>query len=175
MRKQYDTIRVQLAGGGDLTPYVGMKVAIMGILDLSEAIAGGYPTILLRSEDDIIYDKVYDNIGAMLAEGKPRSSKVTYEIKNPVLVTYKYYAANTQGDNEHMCGLYLQDATGAILLKTGQPIEGVEPGDSITDVKGSLQYESCDYRQGRRWQDHALLYPCKTVRKRRTHRAGGGR
>ena len=147
LRKEYDTIRVQLAGGGDLTPYVGMKVAIMGILDLSEAISGGYPTILLRSEDDIIYDKVYDNIGAMLAEGKPRSSKVTYEIKNPVLVTYKHYSANTQGDNEHMCGLYLQDATGAILLKTGQPIEGVEPGDSITGVKGSLQYDEQGHQE----------------------------
>ena len=83
----------------------------------------------------------------MLAEGKPRSSKVTYEIKNPVLVTYKHYSANTQGDNEHMCGLYLQDATGAILLKTGQPIEGVEPGDSITGVKGSLQYDEQGHQE----------------------------
>ena len=49
LRKEYDTIRVQMAGGGDLTPYMGIPVAIMGILDLSEAIAGGYPTILLRN------------------------------------------------------------------------------------------------------------------------------
>lgn len=150
LRKQYDTIRVQMAGGGDLTQYMGIPIAIMGILDLSEAISGGYPTILLRSEDDIIYDRVFENIGAMLAEGKPRSSKVTYEIKGPVLVTYKYYAANTQGDNEHMCGLYLQDATGAILLKTGQPFEDVEVGDSIVGVKGSLQFDE----QGR--QEHYL-------------------
>lgn len=147
LRKEYDTIRVQMAGGGDLTPYMGIPVAIMGILDLSEAIAGGYPTILLRNEDDIISNRVFDNIGAMLAEGKPLSSKVTYEIKNPVLATYKYYAANTQGDNEHMCGLYIQDATGAILLKTGQPIEGVAQGDSIIGVKGSLQYDEQGHQE----------------------------
>ena len=147
LRKQYDTIRVQLVGGGDLTQYVGIPVAIMGILDMSEAISGGYPTILLRSEADIISNQTFDNLGAMFAQGKPRSSKVTYEIKNPLLVTYKYYAANTQGDNEHMCGLYLQDATGAILLKTGQPIEGVEPGDSIYGVKGSLQYDELGHQE----------------------------
>ena len=147
LRKEYDTIRVQMAGGGDLTPYMGIPVAIMGILDLSEAISGGYPTLLLRDEDDIIYNREFDNIGAMLAEGKPRSSKVTYEIKNPVLATYKYYAANTQGDSEHMCGLYIQDATGAILLKTGQPIADVEPGDSIVGVKGALQYDEKGHQE----------------------------
>ena len=147
LRKQYDTIRVQLAGGGDLTSYVGTPAAIMGILDVSEAISGGYPTILLRSEADIISNQQFNSIGEMLAQGKPRSSKVTYEIKNPVVVTYKYYAANTQGGNEHMCGLYIQDATGAILLKTGQPIEGVEPGDSIVGVKGSLQYDEQGHQE----------------------------
>ena len=152
LRKEYDTIRVQMAGGKDLTPYLNKQYAIMGILDLSEAIAAGYPTILLRDENDLIGDVEFESIGAMLAAGKPLSTKVTYSIKNPVLVTYKYYSANTQGGNEHMCGLYLQDATGAILYKTGQPVEGVVEGDSITGVKGSLQYE--DNIPGR--QEHYL-------------------
>lgn len=141
LRKQYDTIRVQMAGGKDLTPYLDKEFAIMGILDLSEAIAAGYPTILIRDENDLIQDLEFENIGTMLAAGKPLSTKVTYTIKNPVLVTYKYFSANQMGDSEHMCGLYLQDTTGAILYKTGQEVEGVQPGDSITGVKGSLQYE----------------------------------
>lgn len=141
LRKQYDTIRVQMAGGKDLTPYLDQQYAIIGILDLSEAIAAGYPTILIRDENDLVGDLEFESIGAMLAAGKPLSTKVTYTIKNPVLVTYKYFSANQMGDNEHMCGLYLQDATGAILYKTGQEVEGVVAGDSITGVKGSLQYE----------------------------------
>ena len=141
LRKQYDTIRVQMAGGKDLTPYLEQQYAIIGILDLSEAIAAGYPTILIRDENDLVGDLEFESIGAMLAAGKPLSTKVTYTIKNPVLVTYKYFSANQMGDNEHMCGLYLQDATGAILYKTGQEVEGVVAGDSITGVKGSLQYE----------------------------------
>lgn len=141
LRKQYDTIRVQMAGGKDLAPYLDQQYAIIGILDLSEAIAAGYPTILIRDENDLVGDLEFESIGAMLAAGKPLSTKVTYTIKNPVLVTYKYFSANQMGDNEHMCGLYLQDATGAILYKTGQEVEGVVAGDSITGVKGSLQYE----------------------------------
>ncbi|MBO5728383.1 MAG: T9SS type A sorting domain-containing protein [Paludibacteraceae bacterium] len=141
LRKQYDTIRVQMAGGGDMTSFVGIKAAIMGVYDLSEAIAAGYPTIILRDENDIIGNKSFASIGEMIAAGQPLSTKVTYEITNPVLVTYKYFAANTQGDNEHMCGLYVQDATGAILYKTGQPVEHVNPGDSISGIKGAFQYE----------------------------------
>jgi hypothetical protein len=142
LRKQYDTIRIQMAGGVDLTPYVGTKAAIMGIYDLSEAIAAGYPTIILRDENDIIGNKSFASIGEMIAAGQPLSTKVTYEITNPVLVTYKHFSQNTQGDNEHMCGLYIQDATGAILYKTGQPVENVNPGDSIVGIKGAFQYEN---------------------------------
>ena len=141
LRKQYDTIRVQMAGGVDMTQFVGTKAAIMGVYDLSEAIAAGYPTIILRDENDIIGNKSFASIGEMLAAGQPLSTKVTYEITNPVLVTYKHFSQNTQGDNEHMCGLYVQDATGAILYKTGQPVENVNPGDSIVGIKGAFQYE----------------------------------
>lgn len=141
LRKQYDTIRIQMVGGVDLTPYVGTKAAVMGIYDLSEAIAAGYPTIILRDENDIIGNKSFASIGEMIAAGQPLSTKVTYEITNPVLVTYKHYSANTQGGSEHMCGLYVQDATGAILYKTGQPVENVNPGDSIVGIKGTFQYE----------------------------------
>lgn len=140
LRKQYDTIRILMSGGKDLTEYLGTKAAIIGVYDLSEAIAAGYPTLLLRDEKDILRDMEFESIGAMLAAGKPLSTTVEYSIKNPVIVTYKYYSANTQGDNEHMCGLYLQDATGAILYKTGQPVDSVEVGDSIVGVRGQLQY-----------------------------------
>lgn len=142
LRKQYDTIRVQIAGGGDLTPYIDKEYAIMGILDLSETISFGYPTILLRDERDILFDREFENIGAMLAEGKPRSTNVEYSIKNPVLVTYKYYAENNVGGGEHMCGLYIQDSTGAILYKTGQQVAGVNVGDSVVGIKGKFQFGS---------------------------------
>jgi hypothetical protein len=141
-RRKNDTIRVLMVGDVDMEKYIGLKSAIMGIFDLSEEISCGYPTILLRNESDIVSDQEFASIGDMIAAGKPYSTKVTYKITNPVLVTYKYYKENTNGDNEHMCGLYLQDATGAILYKTSQPIDGVEPGDSISGLKGAFQYES---------------------------------
>ncbi len=139
--KRDDSIFVKIHNG-DLTPYVGKELAIMGIFDMSENVAGGHPTILLRDESDFIYDKEFESIGAMLGEGKPRSSQINYILKNPVLVTYIYYAKDTQGGNNNTYGMFIQDETGAILLKTSKQYTNIAVGDSIVGVVGKLQYNT---------------------------------
>jgi hypothetical protein len=137
LRKQYDSICVVMNDDTDLSIYANREVIVGGLFKIFK----DQPKLLIRSSKDIITDNlVFESIGAMLSAGRPISSSIICEISNPVLVTYKY--AN---DEKGMYGLYLQDATGAILYKTNQSVDTINPGDLIDGIKGTFSYNVQGY------------------------------
>ncbi len=156
LREQYDSIAIVMGDATNLSLLLGKEVVICGLFK----VFADQPKLVIRSAKDILVDNlVFESIGDMIEAGKPLSTSIVYEISNPVLVTYKYFKANTEGDqNNNMCALYLQDKTGSILYKTSVAVEGVNPGDSIVGIKGTFIYE--DNVPGR--QAHYLKADAKT-------------
>ena len=130
MSKTVDSVYID---GADFSEYVNTEHAIIGIVDAG-VVNPGYATFVLRSENDILKDNYqFNNIAELKQAGKPLAVGVTYELVNPVLVTYKYqwYNAGTQ-----LTGIHVQDSTGGIFIFDEQDIE-VNQGDSVKNFKGS--------------------------------------
>ena len=137
LRQQYDSISIVMGDDTDLSTYLEDEFIIGGIFK----VVSNQPMIVIRTEKDIITENlVFESIGDMISAGRPISSSIICEISNPVLVTYKY--AN---DEKGMYGLYLQDATGAILYKTHQSVDTINPGDLIEGIKGTFSYNVQGY------------------------------
>lgn len=125
-----------LIHGADFSSLVGKQHAVIGIVDAG-VVNPGYPTFILRSINDVLKDNYqFNTIAELRAAGKPLASGVTYELVNPVLVTYKrdYYI-----DDVNLIGVHVQDTTGGIYIKkqinTNETFE-INVGDSVTNFKG---------------------------------------
>ncbi len=133
MSKTIDSVYID---GADFSKYVGTDHAVVGIIDAG-VVNPGYATFVLRGENDILKDNYqFNNIAELKKAGRPLAVGVTYELLNPVLVTYKYqwYNADTQ-----LTGIHVQDETGGIFIFDERDIE-VNPGDSVKNFKGTCVY-----------------------------------
>jgi hypothetical protein len=78
----------------------------------------------------------FNSVAELIAAGEPAGTSVTYELVNPVLVTYKF----TKGDGDNAVISYyaiVQDATEGIVLSLGTAdLENVVVGDYIVGLKG---------------------------------------
>ena len=122
--------------GADFSSLVGTKHALIGIVDAG-IINPGKTTLVLRSEKDILLDNYqFNTIAEMRAAGRPLAADVTYELVNPVLVTYKR-EYNIEGVD--LIGVHVQDNTGGYYIKkqiNANEKFNVNVGDSVTNFKG---------------------------------------
>ena len=122
-----------IAGVEDLSAYDGVDCGVCGILD----VANNYPekqfTIIARNESDIIASNIrFETIEELIAAGE-LGSAITYEIVNPVLVTYKF--AKTQNVSTYY--FMVQDETAGIVVDLGvTAMDTILVGDSIMGLKG---------------------------------------
>ena len=109
---------------------------MIGIVDAG-IINPGKTTLVLRSANDILLDNYqFNTIAEMRAAGRPLAADVTYELVNPVLVTYK---REYNIDGVDLIGVHVQDETGGYYIKkqvTADEKFDVNAGDSVTNFKG---------------------------------------
>lgn len=122
--------------GADFSSLIGKQHAVIGVVDAG-IVNPGYTTFVLRSINDIVKDNYqFNSIGELRAAGKPLASGVTYELVNPVLVTFK---RSYSVDDVDLIGVHVQDATGGIYIKKqisdNEQFE-INAGDSVTNFKG---------------------------------------
>ncbi len=130
-----DTI---LIAGTDFTDFIGTKHALIGVVDAG-IVNPGYITLVLRSTKDILLDNYqFNTIAEMRAAGRPLATDVTYELINPVLVTYKQEYSI---DDVDLIGVHIQDATGGYFVKkqiTDTEKFEINVGDSVINFKGTF-------------------------------------
>lgn len=130
---QKDTIFI---AGADFSSFIGTQHALIGIIDAG-IINPGYATLVVRSVNDILLNNYkFNTIAEMRAAGKPLATDVTYELVNPVLVTYK---REYSIDDVDLVGVHIQDATGGYFVKkqiTDTEKFEINAGDSVTNFKG---------------------------------------
>ena len=125
-----------LIEGADFSSLIGTKHALIGIVDAG-IINPGKTTLILRSANDILLDNYqFNTIAEMRAAGRPLATDVTYELVNPVLVTYK---REYNIDGVDLIGVHVQDETGGYYIKkqvTDDEKFNVNAGDSVSNFKG---------------------------------------
>lgn len=130
-------IALRVANVSDLSAYVGKDCPVQGVLDVAATYPENQLTIVLRSTKDFLESNVkFNSVAELIAAGEPAGTSVTYELVNPVLVTYKF----TKGDGDDAVISYfavVQDATEGIVLSLGAvDLQNVAVGDSIVGLKG---------------------------------------
>lgn len=130
-------IALRVANVDDLSAYVGKECPVQGVLDVAATYPENQLTIVLRSTKDFLESNVkFNTIVELVAAGEPAGTSVTYELVNPVLVTYKF----TKGGGDNAVVSYyaiVQDETEGIVLSFGDAdLQNVVVGDSIVGVKG---------------------------------------
>ena len=131
------SIAIKVANVDDLSAYVGKACPIQGVLDIAATYPENKLTLILRSTSDFLESNVqFETIADLIAAGEPAGTSVTYELVNPVLVTYKF----TKGGGDNAVTSYyaiVQDATEGIVLSLGTTdLNNVVVGDSIVGLKG---------------------------------------
>ena len=130
-------IALRVANVSDLSAYVGRDCPVQGVLDVAATYPENQLTIVLRSTKDFLESNVkFNSVAELIAVGEPAGTSVTYELENPVLVTYKF----TKGGGDDAVISYfavVQDATEGIVLSLGAvDLQNVAVGDSIVGLKG---------------------------------------
>ena len=130
-------IALRVANVSDLSAYVGKDCPVQGVLDVAATYPENQLTIVLRSTKDFLESNVkFNSVAELIAVGEPAGTSVTYELENPVLVTYKF----TKGGGDDAVISYfaiVQDATEGIVLSLGAVhFQNVAVGDSIVGLKG---------------------------------------
>lgn len=130
-------IALRVANVSDLSAYVGKDCPVQGVLDVAATYPENQLTIVLRSTKDFLESNVkFNSVAELIAVGEPAGTSVTYELENPVLVTYKF----TKGGGADAVISYfavVQDATEGIVLSLGAvDLQNVAVGDSIVGLKG---------------------------------------
>ncbi len=130
-------IALRVANVDDLSAYVGKDCPVQGVLDVAATYPENQLTIVLRSTKDFLESNVkFNSVAELIAVGEPAGTSVTYELGNPVLVTYKF----TKGGGDDAVISYfavVQDATEGIVLSLGAvDLQNVAVGDSIVGLKG---------------------------------------
>lgn len=130
-------IALRVANVDDLSAYVGKDCPVQGVLDVAATYPENQLTIVLRSTKDFLESNVkFNSVAELIAAGEPAGTSVTYELVNPVLVTYKF----TKGGGDDAVVSYfaiVQDETEGIVLSLGAvDLQNVAVGDSIVGLKG---------------------------------------
>ena len=129
-------IAIRVANVTDLSTYVGKSCPVQGVLDVAATYPENPITLILRSTADFLESNVqFESLKDLIAAGEPAGTSVTYELVNPVIVTYKF----TKGGGDNAIVSYyaiVQDATEGIVLSLGSEDLNVAVGDSIVGVKG---------------------------------------
>lgn len=130
-------IALRVANVSDLSAYVGKDCPVQGVLDVAATYPENQLTIVLRSTKDFLESNVkFNSVAELIAVGEPAGTSVTYELENPVLVTYKF----TKGGGDDAVVSYfaiVQDETEGIVLSLGAvDLQNVAVGDSIVGLKG---------------------------------------
>lgn len=130
-------IALRVANVTDLSAYVGKDCPVQGVLDVAATYPENQLTIVLRSTKDFLESNVkFNSVAELVAAGEPAGTSVTYELVNPVLVTYKF----TKGGGDNAVVSYyaiVQDETEGVVLSLGAvDLENVAVGDYIVGVKG---------------------------------------
>lgn len=130
-------IALRVANVDDLSAYVGKECPVQGVLDVAATYPENQLTIVLRSTKDFLESNVqFNSVAELIAAGEPAGTSVTYELVNPVLVTYKF----TKGGGDDAVVSYfaiVQDATEGIVLSLGaEDLLNVAVGDSVVGIKG---------------------------------------
>ena len=133
VKSQRDTV---LIDGVDLAEYVGQQHAVVGIVDAG-VVNPGKVTFVLRGAHDLLQENYqFNTIAELRQAGRPLAADVTYELVNPVLVTYK---SEYNIDDVNLVGVFVQDATGGIFIKKQvnetEKFE-INAGDSVKNFKG---------------------------------------
>ena len=133
VKSQRDTV---LIAGVDLSEYVGQQHAVVGIVDAG-VVNPGKVTFVLRGAHDLLQENYqFNTIAELRKAGRPLAADVTYELVNPVLVTYK---SEYNIDDVDLVGVFVQDATGGIFIKKqvneNEKFE-INIGDSVKNFKG---------------------------------------
>ena len=133
VRSQRDTA---LIAGVDLEEFVGKQYAVVGIVDAG-VVNPGKVTFVLRGKHDLLQENYqFNTIAELRQAGRPLAADVTYELVNPVLVTYK---SEYSVDDVNLIGVFVQDATGGIFIKkqvNDKESFEINAGDSVKNFKG---------------------------------------
>ena len=132
------SIAIRVANVDDLSAYVGKTCPVQGVLDIAATYPENPITLVLRSEADFLESNVeFDNLAALIAAGEPAGSSMTYEVKNPVLVTYKFEKGG--GDSYTTYFFMVQDNTAGIVVSLSTTdMTDIKVGDYITGLRGVL-------------------------------------
>ena len=133
VKSQRDTV---LIAGVDLSEYVGQQHAVVGVVDAG-VVNPGKVTFVLRGAHDLLQENYqFNTIAELRKAGRPLAADVTYELVNPVLVTYK---SEYNIDGVDLVGVFVQDATAGIFIKKqvneNEKFE-INAGDSVKNFKG---------------------------------------
>ena len=130
-------ISLRVANVEDLSAYVGKECPVQGVLDVAATYPENAMTLILRSTSDFLESNVqFASIKELIEAGEPAGTSVTYELVNPVLVTYKF----SKGESDNSLKSYyfiVQDETEGIVVSLGsEEIANIQVGDSIVGLRG---------------------------------------
>ena len=127
------SVGFHITGVEDLSVYEGRSCAVRGIVDVANSYPNRQFSIICRNEADVLESNMqFETIADLIAAGE-LGSGVTYELLNPVLVSYTF--AKTQNIPTYY--FIVQDHTAGIIVDLGTvPYELVQPGDSISGLRG---------------------------------------
>ncbi len=126
------SIAIKVANVDDLSAYEGKSCPVQGVLDVAATYPETALTLVLRTESDFLESNVeFETLADMIAAGEPAGTSVTYALKNPVLVTYKF--AKGGGDNAVATYFFMvQDNTAGIVVSLGTTgMANIKEGDYI--------------------------------------------
>lgn len=130
-------IAIRVANVDDLSMYVGKECPVQGILDIAATYEENAITLILRSTADFLESNVqFESIEELILAGEPAGTSVTYELVNPVLVTYKFSKGGDDNSVKSHYAIVQDDSEGIVLSLGSEDIENVVVGDSIIGLKG---------------------------------------
>ena len=131
------SIAIKVANVDDLSAYEGKSCPVQGVLDVAATYPENAMTLILRSTSDFLESNVqFASIKELIEAGEPAGTSVTYELTNPLLVTYKF---SKGGDDNSVKSYYFiaQDETDGIVVSLGsEDIANIQIGDSIVGLRG---------------------------------------
>lgn len=131
------SIAIKVANMDDMSEYEGKACPIQGVLDVAATYPENSLTLILRGPADFLESNVkFNTLAELIAAGEPAGSSMTYELKNPVLVTYKFEKGGSE-DSYTTYFFIVQDNTAGIVVSLGtKAMEDIKVGDNITGLRG---------------------------------------
>ena len=127
------SVGFHITGVEDLSAYEGRTCAVRGIVDVANSYPNRQFSIICRNEADILASNMqFETIADLIAAGE-LGGGVTYELVNPVLVSFTF--AKTQNTPTYY--FIVQDQTAGIIVDLNtEEYTAVQAGDSIIGLRG---------------------------------------